>query len=217
MTTKEETPKSTDRDMPEDDAMNLSSDENNGKAGDGEEQREEPMEDGEREGGDPLAAVKEDLEKTTDRLLRLSAEFENYKKRITRETAEFRKYANESLIKELLPVVDNLERAVATAGDGQDNNSSILEGVEMTINEILKIFSKFGVARIDALGEAFDPSFHQAVMREESTDHAENTVTKELQKGYLMHDRLIRPAMVAVSVPAAAANEKEKSRETASE
>ena len=148
-----------------------------------------------------LAAFKQETEQEHERLLRLSAEFENYKKRMSRQMDEFRKYANESLLKDLLSVVDNLERAIQTSGDETDTSldACVIEGVEMTLNEILKILNKFHVTPIDALGKPFDPAFHEAVMQEESEEHAENTLIRELQKGYLIHGRLLRPAMVVVS------------------
>lgn len=154
----------------------------------------------------PLAALEAELEAKTkeaqenyDRLLRASAELENFKKRSARETAEFRKYANESIIKAIIPVIDNLERALESSKENQNAESSIIEGVRMTLSEILKVFESFNVRPIESLGKTFDPGFHQAVMQQKTDDHPDNTVLEELQKGYLMHDRLIRPAMVIVS------------------
>lgn len=144
-----------------------------------------------------------------DRLLRISAEFDNYKKRKMREIEEYRKYANEALIRELLSVVDNLERAVDSATTGkQKKDKSLIEGVGMTLKEILTIFEKFHVQPIDSVGKPFDPSFHQAMAQEETDKHPSNTVLKEFQKGYLIHDRLLRPAMVIVSKRKANENEK---------
>ncbi|MBF0199796.1 MAG: nucleotide exchange factor GrpE [Desulfamplus sp.] len=135
-----------------------------------------------------------------DRVLRLSAEFDNYRKRSAREMADFRKFANETIIKQLLTVVDNLERAIASgASDTSKDKGCIVEGVEMTHRDILKLFESFSVRTVDALGKPFDPSFHQAVAHQESDEHPDNTVINELQKGYLLHDRLIRPSMVVVS------------------
>ena len=146
-----------------------------------------------------LESTEKELQETHDRLLRVSAEFENYKKRSTRDMADFRKFANESLIKEMLPVVDNLERALGSTSQDQPENKSVAEGVQMTLAEIHKIFEKFQVKPIESLGKTFDPGFHQAVMVEETDIHPDNTVLKELHKGYLMNDKLIRPAMVVVS------------------
>ena len=112
---------------------------------------------------------------------------------------DFRKFANESFIKEMLPVVDNLDRAIESSSNDKNTNTSVVEGVNMTLIEILKVFEQFGVKPFESLGKTFDPGFHQAVMQEENEDYPENTVLNELQKGYLIHDRLLRPAMVVVS------------------
>ena len=143
-----------------------------------------------------------EAEENYDRLLRVSAEFENYKKRTAREMADFKKFANQSLLRELLPIIDNLELAIKAAAETPDGKDAcLLDGVELTRKEILKVFENFHVEPIDALGKPFDPNFHEAVMREESDEHPENTVVNELQKGYLMHDRLLRPSMVVVAMP----------------
>ena len=143
-----------------------------------------------------------------DRLLRVSAEFENYKKRSMRDADEFRKYANEALLKDLLHVVDNLERAIASAAESSDSNTCVVEGVQMTLDEIMKIFTKFGVTPVDAAGKPFDPAFHQAIMQQETDEHPDNTVINEMQKGYLLRDRLLRPAMVVVAKAVSSADEK---------
>jgi molecular chaperone GrpE len=146
--------------------------------------------------------VKEEAAKETyDRLLRVSADFENYKKRATREMEEFRKYANQSLLKEILSVVDNLELAINSSNDGEKTDKTLIEGLNLTLNEILRVFEKFDVKPIEARGKTFDPAYHEAVMREETDDYPENTVVSEFQKGYLIHDRLLRPAMVVVAMP----------------
>jgi len=154
---------------------------------------------GEQEMAVRLEAAEKEAGENYDRFLRISAEFENYKKRKDREATDFRKYANETLVKELLPVIDNLERAVETSADHEDAVNCILEGVDMTLKEILKVLEKFAVKAVDAVGNPFDPTYHQAVMQEESEDHPDNTVIKELQKGYTIHDRLLRPSMVVVA------------------
>lgn len=149
-----------------------------------------------------LATAEAETKQIYDRYLRVSAEFENYKKRSQRDSADFRKYANEALFKELLAVVDNLERALdaAKAHKGDKNAvDGLIQGVEMTLGEILRIFEKFAVSPVEALGELFDPNFHQAVQQEEVEDKPDNTVVQELQKGYVHHDRLLRPSMVVVS------------------
>lgn len=146
-----------------------------------------------------LEKLKEEKKDYYDRLLRASAELDNYKKRANREMTELRKYANESLTRELLSVVDNLERAIMMSTDNQASVDSIVEGVDLTLKEILKILEKFYVTPLNSMGEVFDPRFHQAVGQEESEGSPANTIIKELQKGYMIHDRLLRPAMVIVS------------------
>lgn len=146
-----------------------------------------------------LKSAEQEAKENYDRFLRVSAEFENYKKRSAREMADFKKFANESLIKELLSVVDNLERAINSSANDEYANSSVVEGVNMTLKEILKIFEKYSVKPIESLGKTFDPNFHQAISQEETEEHPENTVLKEFNKGYLMHERLIRPSLVVVS------------------
>ena len=150
-----------------------------------------------------LEAKDQEAKETYDRLLRVSAEFENYKKRTSRELEEFRKFANQALIKEMLSVVDNLELAMNSTNGHKTIDQGLLQGLDMTHKEILKVFEKFNVKPIEAKGQAFDPTFHEAVMQEETDEFDENTVINELQKGYLIHDRLLRPAMVVVARPKA--------------
>ena len=148
---------------------------------------------------DEVGTLKEQLAAEKDRLLRLSAEFENYKKRKQREIDEFKKFANETIFRQILPVVDNLERAIASAETNSGEGTNLLEGVKLTHKDILKLLEMFSVRVIKAGNEPFDPNFHQAVTRQETDEFPENTVTAVLQNGYLLHDRLIRPAMVVVS------------------
>ena len=146
-----------------------------------------------------VKSVEEELKETYDRFLRVSAEFENYKKRSAREMSEFKKFANESLIKELLLIIDNLERAINLSKDEGSSNNGLIEGIDMTLKKLLKILGEFGLKQIESLEKTFDPNFHQAVMQEETDKHSQNTVIKELQKGYILNERLLRPAMVVVS------------------
>lgn len=155
---------------------------------------------------DPVRVLEEKLKsaenaakESYEKMLRAAAEHENHKKRMQRESEDFRKFANESLIKALLPVVDNLERAVESAGADPSKEKAIVEGVKMTLSGIYKVFEQFNLKSLESEGKPFDPNFHQAVMQQETAEHPENTVLKEMQKGYILHDRLIRPAMVIVS------------------
>lgn len=147
-----------------------------------------------------LKAAEARVDENYDRLLRVTAEFENYKKRMEREMNDFRKFANESLIKDILPIVDNLERALEIRyGNNEKALHGMREGVQMTLKGLLNSLERFDVVPIESLDQPFDPNFHQAVMQEESEEHPENTVSQELQRGYMMMDRLLRPAMVVVS------------------
>ena len=150
-----------------------------------------------------LETAQQEAQANYDRLLRTTAEFENYKKRSARELQDFRKYANEALLKEMLPVVDNLELAAKTAREDGNGQESLADGIDLTLKEILRVLNKFGVQAVEALNQPFDPVFHQAVVGEESDKHPKNTVIQELQKGYTLHDRLLRPSMVVVAKPRA--------------
>lgn len=139
------------------------------------------------------------IEENFDRFLRAQAELENYKKRVEREKASLVKYGNEELIKAILPVVDNLERALGQAPE--ENPDGFMEGIRITRDQLLQVLEKFGVTPVEAVGVPFDPSKHEAVMQVESADHEPKTVVSELQKGYFLNDRLLRPAMVSVAQP----------------
>lgn len=133
-----------------------------------------------------------------DRFLRQVAELENFKKRVAREKGEALRYANESLIKDLLPVLDNLERAVDHAKEGE-NGEPLVEGVEMVLKGFLDVLSKHGVTQISAKGESFDPERHEAVAQVENAECEPNSVVEEHHKGYYLLDRLLRPALVSVA------------------
>ena len=133
-----------------------------------------------------------------DKMMRLAAEFDNYKKRNAKEYENIRKYAAENIIKELIPIVDNFERAIESATESKDFNSFI-EGVKLILNQMLNLLDKEGVTRIKAVGEVFDPNIHEAVMHIASDEYPENVIIQELQKGYILRDRVVRPAMVSVS------------------
>lgn len=133
-----------------------------------------------------------------DRFMRQAAELENFKKRVTRERDEAIRFANEVLIKDLLPGVDNLERAVAHAA-GAGNGKPLVEGVEMVLRGFLDVLAKHGVSPVPSVGKSFDPSRHEAMAQVESETDEANTVVAEHQKGYLFRERLLRPALVTVA------------------
>ena len=152
-----------------------------------------------------LEQYKSDLEKEreinrdlSDRYLRLQAEFENFRKRLQKEKVDFMKYAVEGVFRNLLPVIDNFELALESAEKASDIRG-LSEGVKLIHMQFLDVLQKEGLACFSSLGEPFDPQKHEAVMRIESDDHHENTVMEEIKKGYYLNDRLLRPALVAVS------------------
>ncbi len=145
-----------------------------------------------------LDAKDAEVKKNYELYLRNVAETENFKKRTVREKTEAIRFSNETLVKDLLPVLDNLERAVDHA-QGEGNGKSILEGIELVLKGFLEVLEKHGVKQIGAIGERFDPQKHEAFAQVESKDHEPNTVVDELHKGYTMVDRLLRPALVSVA------------------
>jgi len=147
---------------------------------------------------DALTALASERDELKDRLLRLAAEMENYKKRGERDKADFLKRANESLVKDLLPVLDGLERAAAHAQE-QNGTQGVAEGLELLKQEFWKVLERYGLEKVETLGLAFNPEVHEAMMQQDDPEAEENTVLIELQKGYLFQGRLLRPAMVVVS------------------
>ncbi|MCW5782147.1 MAG: nucleotide exchange factor GrpE [Nitrospirales bacterium] len=145
-------------------------------------------------GGTP----EEELQIFQDKYLRLAAEFENYKRRAQRDQNDSIRFGNESLLKNLLPIIDNLERAIQCAKDA-GTSGPLLEGVELTHKQFLETVGKVGVRQVSTTGNSFDPAIHQAVTQVESENVEPNTVIEEFQKGYLLHDRILRPAMVSVA------------------
>ncbi len=145
-----------------------------------------------------LQEQSEEARKNYDLFLRERAETENFKKRMVREKSEALRFASEPLVRDLLPVVDNLERAVEHA-DADGNGQSVLEGVRLVLKSLLDILERHGVKRIDAVGERFDPSRHEAMAQVESAAYAPNQVVDQHHSGYLLHDRLLRPALVTVN------------------
>lgn len=146
-----------------------------------------------------IIAAQAEASKNWDLYLRERADLENARKRHQRDREEATRYANDRLLKEMIPVLDNLERAVEHAGQSQHDNQGLLDGVNMTINQFRKTLEDFGVKTINAIGTVFDPNLHQAIGQVESAEQAPNTVAAELQKGYLLHDRLLRPSLVMVA------------------
>lgn len=147
----------------------------------------------------------EDFKKQADdRYARLMAEFQNFKKRSAKEKQDIHSYANEKIIRDLLEVLDNFERAISLMDNGNDDiksdeNDAMQEGISLIFNQLLEVLTKAGLEEIEALGQEFDPKFHHAVLNEASDEFKSGEVSKVLQKGYKLNDRVIRPAMVVVS------------------
>jgi len=147
---------------------------------------------------DLLEQKDKELAEKQDQLLRARAEYENYKKRMAREREDLLKFGNEQLLKELLPVLDNFERSLTHAKTAK-NVDSLIEGVELIHKEFLHTLKKYGLQEISSKGEKFDPAMHEATAQVATNEHPEGTVVEEFQKGYYVHDRLLRPSMVAVA------------------
>jgi len=155
-------------------------------------------------------AKDEELKSLNDKYLRLAAELDNYKRLAQRDQRDQIRFGNEQLLKELLPVVDNLERAIKAA---KDNTSyeGLVKGVDLTMKQLQGVLGKFGVQSIPTMGQPFDPSGHQAVASVPSTQVPDKHVVEEFQRGYRLHDRILRPAMVTVSSGSNGANDESDS------
>jgi molecular chaperone GrpE len=147
-----------------------------------------------------LEEKEKEAKENYDRLLRTAADFENYKKRAAREKEDWTKFANEDLIRAILPFIDNLERAVNHAQKIADTGV-LVEGVQLTLQQLLQALNKFGLSSFESVGKPFDPAMHEAMLVVETDKHEPNQVVEEFQKGYLLNDRLLRPATVSVSKP----------------
>ena len=152
-----------------------------------------------------------ELHEMNNKYLRLYAEFENYKKRVNKDKEELVKYGNESLLYELLSVIDNLEMALMHASNNV--SSGLVQGVEITLKELQKILEKFGLIAIEANNKPFDPLVHHAMTQNERDDIDEKIVVEEFRKGYMLRDKVLRPSLVAVSKKPVKSQEKEKTEE----
>jgi molecular chaperone GrpE len=158
-----------------------------------------------QESDEDMARMQQELETArsenaaaADMMLRVAAEMDNYKKRAIKERETLTKYGSQGILQELLPILDNFQRAIESANESKDFDS-FLEGVEMIFKQMGDALERKSVSVINAVGEVFDPNIHEAVVQIASEEYPENIVAEELQKGYMLHDRVIRPAMVAVS------------------
>ncbi|WP_373865186.1 nucleotide exchange factor GrpE [Paenibacillus koleovorans] len=181
-----------------------------------EETVEEVMEELDAEAGEPVAAeeettgesiaalrqMAEEQRKTAEehyqRYLRTQADFDNFRRRSRQEKEDFAKYASAKLLEQLLPVVDNFERALGTTRESRDFDA-LIKGVDMIFRQLDQVLVQEGLTPMNAVGQPFNPEFHQAIMQVESEEHEEGIVVEEIQKGYMLKDKVLRPAMVKVS------------------
>ena len=159
-----------------------------------------------------LAAAREEARQNHDRWVRERADLENVKRRAARERSDTIRFANERVLKDLLPVIDNLERAVEHARGGGDGHL-LVEGVTLVLKSLLDLLERQGVTRIAAKGEPFDPAHHEAMAHVETREHEPNRVVEEHQTGYRLNDRLLRPALVSVAKSPDANLAKDKRRD----
>jgi molecular chaperone GrpE len=145
-----------------------------------------------------LSFARDEVKELTDKYLRSLADLDNQRKRMVKEKEETQKYANERLILEILPVMDNFERAIE-AGENSDSAKKLLDGVRLIFRQLSEVLEKEGVKSFDSLGEKFDPYKHEAFLAIESKEHEPSTILEEVEKGYLLKDKVIRPAKVTVS------------------
>jgi molecular chaperone GrpE len=148
-----------------------------------------------------LQAVRDEAQANFARYQRLTADFENYKRRTRQELADRTQYANEELLRKLLPILDNLRRALDHAPEGIDRNW--FDGLRMVVRQFEDTLQAQGVSPIPAVGEKFDPAQHEAIAREETDEHEEGTIVEEMQPGYRLHERVLRPTLVKVAHPRA--------------
>lgn len=164
------------------------------EAGAAEAQAEEMAD----QGQDELARLKTEVEETQQRFVRAQADFDNFRRRTQKEKEELAKYASMKLVTELVPVIDNFERAMATVPEGTESES-FSKGIQMIFRQLETVLNNEGLTAMDTVGQPFNPEFHQAIMQVESDEYEEGTVVEEVQKGYMLKDKVLRPAMVKVS------------------
>ncbi|AMY04655.1 nucleotide exchange factor GrpE [Staphylococcus condimenti] len=145
-----------------------------------------------------IQQLKEEVNEQEEKYLRLYAEFENYKRRIQNENQTLKTYQAQSVLTDILPTIDNIERALQIEGE-DESFKSLQKGVQMVYESLLRALEENGLEKIEAVGQQFDPNYHQAVMQDEDDSFESNAVTQELQTGYKLKDRVLRPSMVKVN------------------
>ena len=158
----------------------------------------------ENAGPETLTEAQEAIAELNERIVRLTADFDNFRKRAQREKDEARQFANPGLLEKLLPVLYNFEMALTAV---KDADPSVRDGVQMILDQLLGVLKESGVEPVDAMGQPFDPNLHEALSQEETTEVEEGTVVQQVQRGYKLNDRLVRPARVVVAKAPGAAEE----------
>lgn len=165
----------------------------------------ETAESGAAEASEPQDAVQEELEQAKklaeenhQRFLRTQADFDNFRRRTQKEKEDFAKYASLKLIEQLLPVIDNFERALLASKENKDYDA-LAKGIDMTFRQLSQVLAAEGLTAMETVGTPFNPEFHQAIMQVESDEYEEGIIVEEVQKGYMLKDKVLRPAMVKVS------------------
>jgi molecular chaperone GrpE len=161
--------------------------------------QEEPITSSAAAAAEAVDEWKKKHDEVKEQLLWTAAEFDNYKKRALKEKDEFLKFAQAGLLKEFLVVADNLERAVASVTGSDGTMGTLKQGVELTLRQFQSILERHGITKIKTKGEKFDPRAHEVMMQEETDQFPEETVIEELQSGYKLHDRILRPALVKIA------------------
>lgn len=151
------------------------------------------------DGGEAAKRLQELAEEAQARTLRVQADFDNFRRRTQKEKEELAQYATSKLVTELLPVLDNFERALVTA-PGNAESEAFTKGINMIFRQLEGVLNSEGLTAMETVGQPFNPEYHQAIMQVESEEHEEGIVTEEVQKGYLLKDKVLRPAMVKVSM-----------------
>lgn len=145
-------------------------------------------------------SIDDEIAQLKDKLLRLGAEFDNFRKRSNREKEEFRKYATESIMLNMLEVCDNFERALDSAKSADnDNIGSVVDGIEMVLKQFISILEREGIQKIECRGEEFDPHLHEATLHIETNEYPDNTIIDVHKPGYMLHSRVIRPVIVTIA------------------
>lgn len=147
---------------------------------------------------DPVLSLKQEIEALNDKYLRINAEYQNYRKRVEKEKSDIFKFGNEKILSELLPVMDNFERALAVS-DIENSDSKVLDGIKMIKKNLDEFFERNGIKKIEAVNQPFDPVKHHAVMTVEAEEGQSEVVIEVFQDGYVLNDKVIRPSMVKVA------------------